>query len=147
MQFSPLVLLIMNHILYVESEDENYLFGFVRLRIPGDKMIFPELKGCALIRELHIYGPLLPHDEKRKSFTIQHKGYGSLLIKQAEKIALQHHKRRIAIISGVGVRDYYKKRGYKLVNNNFMIKDLQNNFSIYFILLGLFFILLKKLIL
>jgi hypothetical protein len=42
-----------------ESPDEKVLYGFLRLRIPSrNSQCLPELKGCALIRELHVYGKL-----------------------------------------------------------------------------------------
>ena len=56
-------------------------------------------------------------------------GFGKRMLKKAEQIAYFKGIRKMAIISGVGVREYYQKRGYKL-NKNFMVKDLSfiNNF-------------------
>ena len=34
-------------------------------------------------------------------------------MKKAEEIALQNHKNKIVVISGIGARDYYKKLGYE----------------------------------
>ena len=45
------------------------------------------------------------------------------LIKKAEDIAIKAGYKKIAIISGVGVREYYKKRGYEL-RGTYMCKDL-----------------------
>ena len=83
---------------------DNILFGLIRLRL--DKKI-------ATIRELHVYGPTLKLSE-RESNAWQHKGLGKLLMKEAEKIAKKKRYKNIRVISGVGVREYYKKLGYKL---------------------------------
>lgn len=81
---------------------DNVLFGLLRLRL--DKH--------ATIREVHVYGPTLnlgKHDRKK----YQHKGLGKKLIEEAEKIAFSKYK-ELRIISGIGVREYYKKLGYSL---------------------------------
>jgi histone acetyltransferase (RNA polymerase elongator complex component) len=88
------------------------------------KSIFNELKGnTALIRELHVYGKvqLVGYE---KSSGAQHIGIGKNLLKMAEKQALYHNVDKIAIISGIGVRNYYKKQGYKL-EGTYMIKKLE----------------------
>jgi elongator complex protein 3 len=74
----------------------------------------------ALIRELHVYGELVPVGAKKKT---QHSGLGKLLMLEAEKIAKKSDYKKIAVISGVGVREYYRKLGYKL-ENSYMIKGL-----------------------
>eukprot|EP00904_Undaria_pinnatifida_P004009 jgi/Undpi1/13609/HiC_scaffold_9.g03263.m1 len=86
------------------------LYGFLRLRIPsGTSDILPDLKGCALIRELHVYGKLKKVGEGGET---QHQGLGTQLLAKAERIALQHGYCKMAVISGVGVRQYYAKFGY-----------------------------------
>ena len=89
------------------------LLGFLRLRIPSEKTHRKELKGAAGVRELHVYGEMLPVGEKRvKEF--QHMGLGTKLLEEAEKIAKEEFDcRKLAVISGVGVRNYYFKLGYK----------------------------------
>jgi elongator complex protein 3 len=102
---------------------DNILFGLVRLRIPGkDNSFLPELKGAAIVRELHVYGPTANIGERREDFW-QHKGLGKLLMKEAEKLAKKAKKAKIAVISGVGVREYYRQLGYKL-DGSFMSKRL-----------------------
>lgn len=84
----------------------------------------PELKGaCAIVRELHVYGSVVPvHD--RDLFKFQHRGYGVLLMEAAERIALNEYKsEKIAVISGVGTRNYYRKLGYEL-EGPYMVKSL-----------------------
>ncbi len=83
---------------------DNILFGLLRLRL--DKKI-------ATVRELHIYGPTLKLNEKANN-AWQHKGLGKLLIQEAEKIVKKKSYKKIRVISGIGVREYYKKLGYKL---------------------------------
>ena len=103
---------------------DNILFGLLRLRIP-DNLENPEireLKNCSIIRELHVYGQSLNLKEKSKILG-QHKGLGKELMKKAEDIARKNKIKKMAIISGVGVREYYKKLGYKL-DHWYMIKNL-----------------------
>ena len=116
-----------------ETEDESILFGFIRLRIlpkPDNhnnrKHWCKELRGIrAIVRELHVYGSL----QKVSSHNFmedasQHRGLGKNLLKKAEEIALgTHDLDRIAVISGVGVRNYYRKWGYVL-DGTYMTKQL-----------------------
>jgi len=89
---------------------ENILFGLLRLRI---------FCGEAIIRELHVYGPALKLGEK--GVFGQHKGFGKQLLKEAEKIVSGKGIKELKIISGVGVREYYKKLGYVL-EGNYVVK-------------------------
>lgn len=82
----------------------NILFGLCRLRI---------VDCFAIVRELHVYGQALALGEKGKKFG-QHKGLGKRLLKEVEKIVTKEKLGGLRIISGVGVRPYYKKLGYKL---------------------------------
>lgn len=85
---------------------EDILFGLLRLRI-----LKKEKSG--LIRELHVYGPSSEIGKKEEE-KIQHKGIGKKLLEEAEKICLKKKIKKIKIISGVGVRNYYRKFGYEL---------------------------------
>lgn len=93
---------------------DNVLFGLLRLRFEKSKD--KKEREIAMIRELHVYSSALKlgsfGEEFKKSF--QHKGLGKLLLKKAEEIALKAGKKKIKIISGVGVREYYQKLGYSL---------------------------------
>ena len=95
---------------FLSFEDgDDLLAGFLRLRFPG-KSPRPEIDGaCALVRELHIYGSEAP---LRSDGKVQHHGLGSKLLDEAERIARDAGKERIVIISGVGVRGYYMRKGY-----------------------------------
>lgn len=111
--------------IFLSFEDKNkkHLYSMLRLRIPKQKTkTLPELKDCALIRELHTYGQAAFISQKSRD--IQHKGLGKKLILEAEKIAKKEFGfKKIAVIAGVGVRDYYQKLGYKL-KAGYMIKSL-----------------------
>ncbi|RLE82427.1 MAG: tRNA uridine(34) 5-carboxymethylaminomethyl modification radical SAM/GNAT enzyme Elp3 [Thermoprotei archaeon] len=113
--------------LSVEDLKRDILYALLRLRIPSDNPHRREIRvgRSALIRELHVYGPAVPVGEK--SFWWQHRGLGKLLMSYAEKIALEEFGRyRIFVISGVGVRNYYRKLGYRKYPLSFyMFKDLR----------------------
>eukprot|EP00701_Giardia_intestinalis_P005305 XP_001709129.1 Histone acetyltransferase Elp3 [Giardia lamblia ATCC 50803] len=76
--------------------------------------IRPELQGkTSLIREVHVYGNAVGLSERGVS--VQHRGYGRILVREAERIARNEHKSvKLAIIAGVGTREYYSKLGYAL---------------------------------
>jgi elongator complex protein 3 len=44
-------------------------------------------------------------------------------MEMAEKIAKVNNYKKLSVISGVGVREYYRKLGYKL-KNTYMVKEL-----------------------
>ena len=94
---------------------EDRLAGFVRLCLPGPDAADPyiaELKGAALIREVHVYGESLPVGLEKEG-AAQHAGLGTALLREAERIAEEEGYKRIAVISAVGTREYYLDRGYQ----------------------------------
>jgi elongator complex protein 3 len=98
-----------------EDPAQDILVGLLRLRKLSDDAFRPELKGgCSMVRELHVYGSVVPVSA-RDPTKFQHQGFGMLLMEEAERIALEEHgSNKIAIISGVGTRNYYRKIGYEL---------------------------------
>ncbi|MGE5425537.1 MAG: elongator complex protein 3 [Bacillota bacterium] len=100
-----------------DSTDGKTLYGFCRLRIDPASQVAP-----AIIRELHVYGELAPIGTQK---TVQHRGLGRKLLAHAEEIAIQSGAQNIAVISGVGVRGYYRKNGYRL-KGGYMCKKLIN---------------------
>lgn len=105
----------------LESDNEHtykstrYIYGFCRLRIPdkhNNKLVFAELKDCAMIRELHVYGTMNKVGINTLINSFQHSGIGKQLIGYAIRIARDHHYNKICVISGVGVRNYYKNLGF-----------------------------------
>jgi len=99
-----------------DSIDNEILYGFCRLRLDNSSDISP-----AIVRELHVYGQLVPIGGEKK---VQHSGLGKKLMKEAERIAKENEIKKIAVISGVGVRGYYKKLGYKL-EGTYMVKRIK----------------------
>jgi len=93
---------------------DDILFGLLRLRI---------FDGKAIIRELHVYGQALKLGEESKEAS-QHRGIGKWLISEAEKIVRENKIKVLGVISGVGVREYYKKLGYDL-EGSYMIKEIK----------------------
>lgn len=96
---------------FISADDtsNDLILGFCRLRFPS-QYLRPEITpNSAMIRELHVYGTAVPLGDKGK---VQHKGYGKQLLAKAEQIALEHGKNKILVISGIGVKEYYRKQGY-----------------------------------
>lgn len=143
-----------------EDVKQDILIGLLRLRKCTVEQTFrPELKitpemvqkhperflnkfgiqkGVSIVRELHVYGSVVPVSTKDLS-KFQHQGYGTLLMEEAERISLmEHNSAKISVISGkeilfliftfsililffnniiltgVGTRNYYRKLGYEL---------------------------------
>ena len=97
-----------------ENKNRTRLYSLLRLRITSQNK--------AIIREVHTYGPLVPISEKK--LAPQHRGLGKKLIKEAEKITKKEFNlNKIAVISGIGVRNYFSKLKYKL-KETYMVKDL-----------------------
>ena len=113
------------HISFDTCCDKNYLIGFLRLRLVPEAdsgAVLPSIKGCALIRELHVYSNISDVGNNIEG-SLQHKGYGKQLVAKAEEIARDNGYRKVAIISGTGVRGYYRRLGYQLVDT-YMMKDI-----------------------
>ncbi|OWZ15349.1 Elongator complex protein [Phytophthora megakarya] len=121
-----------------ETPDRSKICGFARLRLsqtPGGG-VFPELEGAALIRELHVYGQLVAALSKKKkaasapatdaeSSHAQHTGFGTQLMMKAEEIARSHGYKKMAVIAGVGVRNFYRRLGFEVEGDGeLMIKHL-----------------------
>ena len=106
----------LNHLKLVKSQRRN-------LAEPVSKQLISKSneEKCAIIRELHVYGQALKLGEKGK--ISQHRGLGKWLMQEAEKIVRQNKIKKLAVISGVGVRQYYKKLGYKL-EESYMVKNI-----------------------
>ncbi len=111
-----------------EGRKRQHLYALLRLRIPSyyfsqEKHFIKELENAAIIRELHTYGNVVPLHEMRQS-AAQHKGLGTRLMNEAEKIAFDEFGiQKIAVISGIGVREYYRKLGYAL-EGTYMVKTI-----------------------
>ena len=118
-----------------ESRDRKVIFGFIRLRIPIKKFhkpVFRCLEDCALIRELHVYGEVVPVGFAKDNVS-QHKGVGRKLLKMAEDCAYYKGKlQKVAVISGIGVKGFYEKHDYcemGMDDGDFLIKDISDNYG------------------
>lgn len=117
--------------IFLSYENEGKLLALLRLRLPDreEKMLFKELKGAAIIREVHSYGlveGLIKESKSQKikeSKNIQHRGLGKRLMEEAERMAIKKGYKKIAVISAIGTREYYKKIGYAQ-EGLYMVKPL-----------------------
>lgn len=133
--------------LFLSYENEDSLFAMLRLRLPEveEKMLFDELRGAAIVREVHAYGQVaeitddltresgvatppkaVRNDEENNidsNVKTQHQGLGRKLMIKAEEIARERGYKKMAVISAIGTREYYKKLGYSL-QGTYMVKDL-----------------------
>ena len=107
----------LKYIAYICGNRNTYMacYGFCRLRLDDDMGgdIIPVLKNHAMIREVHVYGNSSCIGKKAKAS--QHRGFGKKMVSIAENISKINGYKKIAIIAGVGTREYYKKKcGYHL---------------------------------
>jgi elongator complex protein 3 len=113
--------------IFLSFEDEfETLYGLIRLRIQDRPVVNlkPEINSdCGLIRELHVFGPEMALSQRLDS-AAQHRGFGRALLKEAERITVHEFGRQyLAILSGVGAREYYRAEGYEL-QGDYMVKKL-----------------------
>jgi len=109
---------------FIAAEDEknDVLFGYCRLRFPSQFLRKEITKDSALLRELHIYSTAVSIGKKSDD-SFQHRGIGKKLLMKSEKIAKEKGKNKMVIISGIGVREYFRKFGYNL-EGPYMVKNL-----------------------
>ncbi|XP_054743006.1 elongator complex protein 3 [Anastrepha obliqua] len=100
-----------------EDPEQDILVGLLRLRKCSPDTYQKELTKvgqCSIVRELHVYGSVVPVNA-RDPTKFQHQGFGMLLMEEAARIAREEHGSvKLAVISGVGTRAYYRKLGYEL---------------------------------
>ena len=89
----------------------NNIYGYLRLSLPSKPAPIKELINAAIVRELHIYGKSLPLKGPSTPGS-QHRGYGTLLLQEAAKIACEAGYNTLSVISGIGTRGYYRKKGF-----------------------------------
>ena len=102
------------------------LAGFLRLSLPSAEAAaltgMDELSGAAIIREVHVYGPVVRLGESAQG-EAQHLGLGTRLIAEAEARAQVQGYERMAVIAAIGTREYYRKAGYE-TDGLYMLKVL-----------------------
>lgn len=111
-----------------EDPTQDILLSFLRLRIPSQyfekkRHWLRVLDGCALVREIHTYGAQIAVGEEGGEAS-QHKGLGRMMLAKAEEIALEYGLGKMAVIAGIGVRDYFRSNGYDL-EQHYMLKRLR----------------------
>ena len=101
------------HFLSFLTEDD-LIAGFFRLSLPHQRveLAIPELAGHAMIREVHIYGPAVSIGDDSDG-EAQHIGLGTQLVEKAKEMAGAAGYGRIAVISAIGTRNYYRKLGFE----------------------------------
>jgi elongator complex protein 3 len=101
---------------FLSYEDvvNDILIGLLRLRIPSSEAFRPEVaeRPSAIVRVLHVYGEVVPVGG-RAGGAWQHRGYGSMLLREAERVAREEYDaRKILVLSALGVKEYYARQGY-----------------------------------
>lgn len=99
----------------VEDPINDVLVGYLRLRIPSEKAHRPEIppEMASIVRELHIYGPMVPVG-RHMAEAWQHRGYGGILLSEAERMSREDYDRRnVVVISALGTKQYYRRLGYR----------------------------------
>jgi elongator complex protein 3 len=107
--------------------EKNKLCSLLRLRfssysLNGKQHFIKELDGCAIVREIHTYGEQIKISKSDHGAS-QHLGLGKQMLAKAELIAKKSGFKKIAVISGIGVREYYRKNGYQQIGT-YMIKNI-----------------------
>jgi len=101
-----------------ENKKEDYLIAYLRLRKPSEFAHRHELNDgkTMVVREVKVVGELVPKGKKpHRNTQLQHRGFGKLLMENAEKIALEDFdSKKLTVISGIGVRDWFYELGYTL---------------------------------
>ena len=95
---------------WVDAADR--LAGFLRLALPDGEPVFEELRGCAVLREVHVYGASLGLGE-REPGAAQHAGLGRALVEEAARQAAAAGYRELAVIAAVGTRPWYRRLGFR----------------------------------
>jgi len=103
--------------IFISAEDteNDVLVGYLRLRIPSEHAHRTEINDTpsAIVRELHVYGPLVPVGA-RHGKAWQHKGFGINLLHEAEQISKEEYDlRKLLVISALGTKRYYMRFGYE----------------------------------
>jgi elongator complex protein 3 len=109
--------------LQVVTPDDD-LVAFLRLSLPRVEPPIDGLRGCAMIREVHVYGPALRLGAELETAP-QHAGTGTHLVEEAKRLARKAGYERLAVIAAIGTRPYYRERGFELTPHRlYMISRL-----------------------
>lgn len=94
-----------------KSDEPNKIVAFLRLSLPHEEPLFEELCQAAVIREIHVYGVSVAVGSESET-AAQHLGLGTRLINEARAVARAFNYQKLAVISAVGTREYYRQRGF-----------------------------------
>ncbi|HEU4427869.1 MAG TPA: radical SAM protein, partial [Myxococcota bacterium] len=102
--------------IFLEALTKNErLAGFARIALPSaaaaESPPIAELRGAALLREVHVYGAVADLGEHTPNKS-QHTGLGSRLLQRAADIARTAHYPQLSVISAVGTRAWYRRQRF-----------------------------------
>jgi len=116
------------HFLNFRTPGEK-IAAYLRLSLPGSTEAnarvveaIPELAGCALVREVHVYGQVQQIGSGQEG-AAQHIGLGTSLLEEAARVASSAGFHKLAVISAVGTRKYYQSRGFQPADL-YMIREI-----------------------
>jgi elongator complex protein 3 len=108
---------------FISASTNDALIGFTRLRFPARPWREELVGNTALLRELHVYGGMVPLKGRAREQEWQHRSFGSALLARAEETAVDRGLAHLAVMSGIGVRPYYRRHGYEQ-SGPYMVKEL-----------------------
>jgi len=101
-----------------EDVKKDVLVGLLRLRKPSEET------NSMLVRELHVYGPMVNVGAKAQDSQWQHRGWGERLMQEAERISKEEFDaKKVVVLAGIGTRNYYRRFGYEL-KGPYMVKNI-----------------------
>jgi elongator complex protein 3 len=98
---------------FLTLEKGGALLGLLRLRLPSGGAHRPEVKGAAVIRQLQVFGEMVPVGLAPWEGAWQHRGLGGWLLKEAEELSRREGAKKLVVLSGLGVKSYYRKFGFE----------------------------------
>tara|TARA_B100001057_G_C22078180_1_gene654739 strand:- start:71 stop:463 length:393 start_codon:yes stop_codon:yes gene_type:complete len=126
--------ILLNNLYWTGCGNEDKLYGFLRLRLSktsgfslkSNSYIDKDLADSALLRELHVYGKVIPTYIDKSKKSSQHLGFGTKLVNAAIELSIFNGFKKIAVISGDGVRNYYRNKfGFNITSKNgYLLKYL-----------------------
>ena len=111
-----------------EDREKNILFGYLRLRFPSPFAHRSEInsQNTAIVREIRVVGEIVVHTDAPREDQIQHRGYGKLLMAEAERLAEERKCNKLLVIAGIGARPYFYKLGYT-VDGVYVSRKIKQN--------------------
>lgn len=104
-----------------EDREKDIIMAFLRARAPSESFREEIDDDTLIVRQLKVLGSSTDIGEEGE---VQHQGYGKRLMERAEQKAEELGRSKVAVISGIGVREYYRKLGY-VKEGPYMVKELE----------------------